>query len=83
MFDFYLPDNNICIEYQGQQHYYPIEHFGGKDRFEEQVQRDLIKKEYCKNNNVILIEIPYWEKDNLECFLWNKLVKYGAIVEVA
>ena len=83
LFDFYLPDNNICIEYQGQQHYYPIEHFGGKDRFEEQVQRDLIKKEYCKNNNIILIEVPYWEKDNLECFLWNELIKYGAIVEVA
>ena len=35
------------------------------------------------NNNIILIEVPYWEKDNLECFLWNELIKYGEIVEVA
>ena len=53
-FDFYLPEYNICIEYQGQQHYYPVEIFGGKNAFESQVLRDNIKREYCQKNNILL-----------------------------
>ena len=34
--DFYLPDYNIFIEYNGEQHYVPIEHFGGELQFSEQ-----------------------------------------------
>ncbi len=58
-FDFYLPDKNICIEYQGQQHYIPIEHFGGEEKFEIQQKRDNIKRNYCKDNHIKLIEISY------------------------
>lgn len=58
-FDFYLPEYNICIEYQGKQHYVPIEYFGGQKNFETQIHRDNIKKEYCNKNNILLIDIPY------------------------
>ena len=72
-FDFYLPKYNICIEYDGQQHYEIVEHFGGFDKFVDTKIRDTIKSEYCKKNNIKLIRIPYWELDNIEKIIVNKL----------
>ena len=43
-FDFYLPDHNILIEMQGQQHFWPVEIFGGVKGFESRLKRDLIKR---------------------------------------
>lgn len=60
-FDFYMPDYNTIIEYQGQQHYFPNDYFGGEKQFKEQITNDNKKKEYCKVNNIQLIEIPYWD----------------------
>ena len=59
-FDFYLPNHNILIEYNGIQHYKPVDYFGGQKVFENQVLRDNIKKDYCQKNNILLIEIPYY-----------------------
>ena len=59
-FDFYLPDYNILIEYNGKQHYEPIDFFGGQEGFEKNVKRDKIKENYCKENNITLIKIPYF-----------------------
>lgn len=70
-FDFYLPDYNTCIEYQGKQHYEPIDLFGGEEQFKTQYKHDKIKRDYCKNNNIRLLEIPYWE--NVEEILNNFL----------
>lgn len=64
-----LDENNnlLCLfEYQGEQHYKPIKYFGGKNKFEETQLRDKIKQEYCKNNNIPLLIIPYWDYDNME-----------------
>jgi len=58
-FDFYLPDFNMVIEYQGQQHYMPSDRFGGQKAFEETKIRDRIKKEFCLNNNINFEEIRY------------------------
>lgn len=65
-FDFYLPDYNMCIEYDGEQHYKPIDFSGnGYEYAVEQLQiiklRDSIKTEYCMSNNIVLLRIPYWE----------------------
>jgi len=60
-FDFYLVNYNICIEYNGKQHYHPIDFFGGELLFLEQQQRDQIKRVYCENNNIKLIIIRYDE----------------------
>lgn len=74
-FDFYLPEYNICIEYQGIQHYKPIDYFGGQKSFESQVSRDNIKKEYCQKNNIILFAIPYFEDINEELTIIYDLIK--------
>ena len=47
-FDFYLPNINTCIEYDGEQHFLPVEYFGGEDAFNRQVTYDNIKNEWCK-----------------------------------
>ncbi len=70
-FDFYLPDHNILIEYDGEQHYRPV-NFGGItdekafENFKITQHHDLIKTTYCKNNNIPLLRIPYWERGNIE-----------------
>lgn len=60
-FDFYLSDYNICIEYDGKQHYEPIDWFGGIKTFNYIKNNDKIKTDYCKNNNLKLIRIKYTE----------------------
>ena len=70
-FDFYLPIYNCCIEFDGQQHYRPVEYFGGEKAFKLRQKRDKIKTEYCKNNDITLFRIKY--NDNIE----NKLIEYG------
>lgn len=66
-FDFFLPKHNICIEFNGLQHYYPVDFFGGQERFQNQLYLDKIKKDYCLENNIKLIIISY--KDNIEDIL--------------
>ena len=63
-FDFYLPNNNICIEYNGEQHYKPINKFGGADSFKIQQEHDKIKRNYCLEHNITLLEIPYTYNTN-------------------
>lgn len=63
-FDFYLPDYNICIEYDGQQHFRPVDLFGGEDAFQKRRINDNIKTQYCINHNIQLIRIPYTISDN-------------------
>jgi len=59
-FDFYLPDYNCCIEYDGKQHY-----VNGWESVSEIQKRDNIKNKYCQDNNIKLIRIPYWDKDKI------------------
>lgn len=66
-FDFYLPDYNMCIEFDGIQHFKPIEYFGGLKTYKETKRRDKIKNDYCKNNNIQLIRIKY--DKNIKKFL--------------
>ena len=62
-FDFYLSKLNICIEYDGKQHYEPISIWGGEKALKENKFRDYIKDEFCKNNGIKLFRISY--KENL------------------
>jgi len=61
IFDFYIPSENLAIEYDGIQHFKPINHFGGNKRFKYQKERDKEKDEYCLTNNIHLLRIPYNE----------------------
>ncbi|NJO59674.1 MAG: hypothetical protein HC836_15625 [Richelia sp. RM2_1_2] len=58
-FDFYLPDHNICIEFDGRQHFEPIEVFGGQKGFEEMQKNDYIKTIFCIKNSIKLIRVSY------------------------
>jgi len=60
-FDFYLPGYNLCIEYDGLQHYEPVHFFGGYKSFEIIKKHDQIKNNFCKTNNIKLIRIKYNE----------------------
>ena len=68
-FDFYLPELNICIEYNGIQHYKPVEYFGGINAIKSQQKRDKIKIKFCVKNNITLLIISY--KDNIDKIMQN------------
>lgn len=70
-FDFYLPDYNICIEYDGRQHYEIINEWGGEKTLKGIQIRDEIKTNFCFNHNITLIRISYL--DNIELILNTKL----------
>ena len=52
------------LEIDGEQHYKPIDYFGGDEGFALTHQRDEIKNKYCKDNNINLIRLPYYLSDN-------------------
>ena len=65
-FDFYIPNYNLCIEYDGEQHFEPVDFSGkGKDYALEQFSltqyHDSIKTKYCQDNNIKLLRIPYFK----------------------
>lgn len=71
-FDFYLPSQNLCIEYQGRQHYESVEYFGGEENLQYVQYHDEIKRIYCLSNNISLLCIPHWE--NVDDFLNENLL---------
>lgn len=60
-FDFYIEDLNLCIEYDGKQHYKPIKSWGGEEYLKRQQLHDSIKSKYCKDNGILLLRIKYTE----------------------
>ena len=72
-YDFYLPDFNILIEFQGIQHYQAVDGMGGEDRFIIQKEHDKRKYNYAKENDIKLIEIPYWDFDSIDDILLREL----------
>ena len=73
-FDFYIPNKNTCVEYDGRQHYEPITGFGGEEAFKTQKIRDKIKNQYCKKNGIKLIRIPYTMKtEEIEPYILKEL----------
>ena len=72
-YDFYIPNNNVVIEFQGKQHFEPIEYFGGKEYFDIQQEHDRRKRQYAKDHSINLLEIAYWDFDNIEEILSREL----------
>jgi thiol-disulfide isomerase/thioredoxin len=68
--DGYSKSLHIAFEYNGEQHYkYPNFYHKTKEDFLKQQQSDLAKLEYCKNNNIKLLVIPFSKKDTLDSYL--------------
>lgn len=84
-FDFYLPDYNLCIEYQGEQHYPkrykqlcdPKRRQYTDVDLQNNIKRDQIKRNFCQINNIKLLEIPYWESHNIKNILQKELNLYN------
>ena len=58
-FDFFLPQEFICIEYDGEQHFVANNYFGGEAQLQKTQKHDKIKDEWCRNHSIPLIRIPY------------------------
>lgn len=85
-FDFAVFSNDnrlLClIEYDGQQHFKPVKFNNITDgeaekKYQENLIRDEIKNQYCKDNNIPLLRVPYWEFDNIQEILETYLTKKG------
>lgn len=77
-FDFAVNLNNkvYLIEFDGKQHFNPEAQFGDnnkEDKFNKLKTNDERKDTYCKNNNIPLLRIPYWEIDNIHNLIENFL----------
>lgn len=70
-FDFYLPHNNLVIEYDGEWHYKVIIN---ELELEKQKVHDQLKTDFCITNNIKLLRIPYWELDNIESILTKNII---------
>ena len=77
-YDFYIPINNLLIEFQGEQHEHIVEYFGGEEKFKIQQEHDKRKRNYAKEHNIELLEIWYYDIDNIEKILESRLLKQSA-----
>lgn len=76
-FDFAIfKDNKLrtLIEYQGIQHYEAVEHFGGGEKLKIQKVNDKIKRDYCRDNKIPLLVIPYWDFKKVHDVLTENLL---------
>lgn len=76
-YDFYLPEYNVCIEYDGEQHFKSVKYFGGDEAFAIRKENDKIKTDYCLENNIFLLRIRYNEniEQTLDLFFLNFNIK--------
>lgn len=72
-FDFFLPEQNVAMEFNGEQHYYAIKAWGGIDALRVRQQRDQIKRDYCSTHGIKLLEIRY--EKNIEKDLTKHLLQ--------
>lgn len=86
-FDAFDITNNIAFEYNGEQHYYPVDFANNgyewaMNQFELTKARDAVKIKYCNKNKIPIIIVPYWKKDNMESFLIEKLKYVGGEIKI-
>ena len=80
-YDFYLPQYNLLIEYQGEFHDGSADQ-QTEEEFEIQKEHDRRKREYAKSHGINLLEIWYWDFDNIENILFNYLNKNKNLVKI-
>ena len=77
-------NRNIAFEYNGEQHYRPVDFAGKGEKWaKKQLQltqnREKAKIEFCSKNKIPIIIVPYWERNNMESFIISELKKIGEI----
>lgn len=77
-YDFILLDENRkpyrLIEFDGFQHFYPVDYFGGEDEFKQRQNSDQIKNKYAKQHNLPLVRIPYNITPTYENIMGNEYI---------
>jgi len=80
-FDFFLPEFNKAVEFDGIQHFKPVDFFGGETSFKRQIYCDKLKNRYCTLNKISLLRIHYKNmneiEDLLDFFLGNSGFVYN------
>lgn len=61
-YDIFISDLKIAVEYQGKQHFEPIDYFGGEEAFKKLQQRDFEKAQLSKQHDIKIVYINYWEE---------------------
>ena len=79
-FDFFLPDYNLLIEYDGEQHFKPVQTYGGEEALKKLLVRDEFKNRWAWENGYMLMRIPYWMKDRIPELLHRQLTLFTAEV---
>lgn len=84
-FDFYLPEDKKAIEYDGQHHFKPVRFNGITEEqaiinHETTIKHDIIKDQFCLENNIELLRIPYYEYNNIENLIKTFLGKENNII---
>ncbi len=77
-FDAFNIENNVAFEYNGEQHYYPAYPAGRNDPEKMRIYtqtslRDKIKIDYCRDHNISMIIVPYWERKNMKQYIIEQL----------
>ncbi len=84
-FDFFLPELNTCIEFDGLQHKIEVKQFGGKEGLILRNKKDSIKNKFCQDNSIDLIRINYNQIDEisqiLESFLSSIILTKSSKIE--
>ena len=83
-FDFAIFDDEnqlmFLLEYQGIQHYIPKSKFGGSNGLRKQQYNDMLKREFCRKHNIILIAIPYTDESEISYdYIMNSYYALGGI----
>lgn len=85
-FDIYFPDYNVAVEYDGQQHFVPIEYFGGKVNYIKTKERDKLKDKLAIENKCQLFRIQYNyaidQLNQLITFIRNSIIKGNSNLKV-
>lgn len=74
-FDFFIPLYNLCIEYDGEQHY-------SKDKTESAMLNDFSKTAFCAKNRINLLRIKYTDFDKIETIICRRVDKITNQVHV-
>lgn len=86
-FDFiiFTENNKLAIEFDGIQHFYPFDYYGGIEKYNDVIRKDTIKNNYCKENKIPLLRIKYNNlniEDAVFHFLYeNMTIPCQAIIE--
>ena len=83
-FDFAIFDDDnqlmFLLEYQGIQHYIAKSKFGGNNGLRKQQYNDMLKREFCRKHNIILIAIPYTDESEISYdYIMNTYYALGGI----